>query len=104
MTSDGVLRLTLDRALHFNTNVTAWHWPDRGGQPVLQDKAILELKYPQELALPALAKEVIAEFNLNPAAASKYRIAIRASPFGPQVLALSPELNSEEEMPVLRIA
>src|SRR5687767_12107242 len=55
MTSDGLLRLTLDRALCFHTDVT-WRWPQGGGQQVLQDKAILELKYPQELALPALAK------------------------------------------------
>ncbi|HUS37761.1 MAG TPA: polyphosphate polymerase domain-containing protein [Verrucomicrobiae bacterium] len=104
MTSDGMLRLTLDRSLEFNTNVTAWSWPNRGGEPVLNDKAILELKYPNELALPSLAKQIIAEFNLNPAAASKYRMAIRASQYAPQVMALTPELNSEEEPPVLRIA
>ena len=104
MTNDGMLRLTLDRDLQFNTEVTPWFWPERGGTAVSADKAILELKYPQELALPSLAKQVIAEFNLSPAAASKYRTAIRASKLGPQVMALSPELNSDEELPVLRIA
>ena len=103
MTSDGKLRLTLDRDLKFNTDVTPWFWPERDGQAVLQDKAILELKYPQELALPALAKQVIAEFNLSPTAASKYRTAIRASSFGPLVMALSPEIQ-DEEPPALRIA
>lgn len=104
MTNEGMLRLTLDRALEFNTDVAAWEWPGRGGQPVLPEKAILELKYPHELALPSLAKKVIAEFNLSPTAASKYRTAIRASKYGPQVMALTPELNLEEETPVLRIA
>lgn len=106
MTNDGLLRLTLDRDLQFNTDVAAWEWPNRGGQAAIHDKAILELKYPQELALPALAKQVIAEFNLSPAAASKYRTAIRASKFGPQVMALIPEAAHEDavETPVLRIA
>lgn len=102
-TNDGLLRLTVDRALHFNTDVTPWFWPERGGQPVLHDKAILELKYPQELALPALAKQLIAEFNLSPAAASKYRTAIRASSFGSHVMALSPDVQ-DEEPPALRFA
>lgn len=104
LTNEGMLRLTLDRALQFHTDVS-WRWPNGGGKPVLHDKAILELKYPQEMALPSLAKRVIAEFNLNPGPASKYRMAIRASHLAPQVLAIDPEAaQSEEANPVLRCA
>jgi VTC domain-containing protein len=108
MTSDGLLRLTLDRALHFNTDVTPWLWPGQGGTQFLADCAILELKYPQSLALPALAKRIVTEFNLNPGPASKYRMALRASQLAPQVMALTREDEDDEpasvETPVLRCA
>lgn len=103
MTSDGLLRLTMDRALHFNTEVK-WHWPGRGGTPFLTEFAILELKY---LQLPALAKKCIAEFNLTQGPASKYRMALRASHLAPQVLALMPNDEADEESapkPALRVA
>lgn len=92
MTSDGLLRLTVDRALHFNTKVE-WQWPGLGGTPFLCEFAILELKY---LQLPALAKNVIAEFNLNPGPASKYRMALRASHWAPQLMAIDPSLDNEQ--------
>lgn len=107
MTSDGLLRLTLDRALFFNTNVSPWFWPGTGGTQFLTDRAILELKYPQSLALPALAKKIVTEFNLSPGPASKYRMALRASHLAPQVMALVSESDSEietEETPALRCA
>jgi hypothetical protein len=90
MTSDGLLRLTLDRALHFKTGVE-WNWPGTGGTPFLTDSAILELKY---LQLPALAKKLIGDFNLNPGPASKYRMALRASDLAPQLHALDPSIAS----------
>src|SRR2546423_2906203 len=57
-------------------------WPGTGGTLFLTDRAILELKYPQSLALPALAKRIVTEFNLSPGPASKYRMALRASQIG----------------------
>lgn len=103
MTSDGLLRLTMDRALHFNTDVK-WHWPGPGGTPFLTEFAILELKY---LQLPALAKKVIGEFNLTPGPASKYRMALRASHLAPQVMALMPaetDDDDQDDKPALRCA
>jgi len=107
MTSDGLLRLTLDRALHFNTDVSPWSWPGTGGTQFLTGRAILELKYPQSLALPALAKRIVTEFNLSPGPASKYRMALRASHLAPQVLALVANGDGEieaEDAPALRCA
>jgi hypothetical protein len=108
-TSDGLLRLTLDRALHFNTQVAPWLWPGTGGTPFLTDRAILELKYPHAMALPALAKRIVTEFNLSPGPASKYRMALRASQHGPHVMALvsDGDLDGEIEThptPALRCA
>jgi hypothetical protein len=107
MTSEGLLRLTLDCALHFNTEVAPWQWPGTGGTQFLADRAILELKYPQNPSLPALAKRVVTEFNLNPGPASKYRMALRASHLAPKVMALVNEVDGEiehEETPALRCA
>jgi hypothetical protein len=107
MTAEGLLRLTVDRALHFNTEVTSWRWPGLGGKQFLADSAILELKYPQSPALPALAKQVITQFNLNPGPASKYRMALRASHLAPHVLALDTNGNGhadEEDDAALRCA
>ena len=107
MTSDGLLRLTMDRALYFNTDVAPWIWPGRGGAQFLADQAILELKYPQSPALPALAKQIVTEFKLTAGPASKYRMALRASQFGPQVAALDavPDEEADQmEASVLRCA
>lgn len=75
MTSDGMLRLTVDQALRFDPDVNG-EWPETEGSPFLMEFAILELKYMQ---LPAIAKKLIEQFNLSAGAASKYRLAIRAS-------------------------
>lgn len=88
MTTDGLLRLTVDRGLRFQTGVE-WTWPGTGGSAFLTDSAILELKY---LQLPALAKKLIGDFNLNPGPASKYRMALRASPYASQLHALDPAI------------
>jgi hypothetical protein len=107
MTPDGLLRLTMDRALHFNTEVAPWNWPGLGGTQFLNDQAILELKYPQSPALPALAKQIVTEFNLNPGPASKYRMALRASHLGPHVTKLDAAADEESEAaetPILRCA
>jgi hypothetical protein len=81
MTPDGMLRLTIDQALRFDIEVNR-HWPATDGAPFLTEFAIVELKYRQ---LPALGKQMIETFNLNPGPASKYRMALRASALAPQV-------------------
>lgn len=101
-TPDGLLRLTVDRALKFQTDVS-WKWPARQGTEFLADLAILELKYP---TLPTLAKNLIEEFNLTPAPASKYRMAMKSSALAAQIeaaaiAAQAPELQSA---PVLNVA
>jgi hypothetical protein len=97
MTSDGLLRLTVDKALQFNTEVN-WSWPANGLTPFLTEFMILELKYPQ---MPAIAKKIITDFNLNPGPASKYRMALRASSLAPRILAIDPDaaaLESDAEV------
>jgi hypothetical protein len=83
LTAEGMLRLTVDQALRFDTEVNG-EWPRTEGAPFLTEFAVLELKY---LTLPSIAKKMIEEFNLSPGAASKYRMAIRASKLAPQALA-----------------
>jgi hypothetical protein len=73
---DGRMRLTLDR--HISSQRTdAWEFPKASkGLPVLRSQAILELKY--QTALPALFKEFLEVFGLQPSAHSKYRSALQA--------------------------
>lgn len=92
-TADGVLRLTVDRALKFQTDVS-WKWPAREGTEFLADLAILELKY---VTLPALAKSLIEEFNLTPAPASKYRMAMKSSALAAQIEAAGAAFPVEAE-------
>jgi len=103
ITPEGMLRLTVDRALRFDTDVQL-AWPAQRGEPFLKENAILELKYPR---LPALAKRIIEEFNLNPGPASKYRMALRASKLAPHVEALDGVAEadaSDADNSVLRVA
>jgi hypothetical protein len=87
MTSDGLFRFTVDQSLRYDTEVGA-AWPITDGTPFLTEFAIVELKY---LQTPALAKEVIEKFNLNPGPASKYRMALRASKHAPRLETLVTE-------------
>jgi hypothetical protein len=82
MTPDGMLRLTVDQALRFDAELNG-EWPITEGSPFLKEFAILELKYMQ---LPGIAKKLIEQFNLSAGAASKYRMAIRASKLAPRAL------------------
>jgi hypothetical protein len=76
VTTEGPLRLTVDRALR-GRPINAWQvTPGDGGLTLLPGQAILELKFRD--ALPALFKELIQEFGLTPGAASKYRVCMRA--------------------------
>jgi hypothetical protein len=74
-TIEGPVRLTLDR----DVRVAAADEPrfnDRGGQPVVGDQMILELKYRRHV--PALFKQLAETFGLEPQRASKYRLGITA--------------------------
>ena len=78
------LRLTLDtdvRALAaarvgFNANL---------GRAIYEHQVVLELKYP--VAVSAMFKELVQEFRLTPARASKYRTAVSALGLIPEVTA-----------------
>jgi hypothetical protein len=68
----GPLRLTLDRRLR---GVLAQDWvaaPFEGGLPLLTGRVILEFKF--RAALPALFRQLVADFRLAPAGVSKYRL------------------------------
>lgn len=99
-TNEGLLRLTVDRALKFKTDVS-WQWPGRGGSDFLADLAILELKY---ATLPTLAKNLIEEFALTPAPASKYRFAMKSSHLAAQIEAAGPAIPIEPEAASLKVA
>jgi VTC domain len=85
MASDaqGVLRLTLDR--HIRGELTNdWQFlPVMAGTNILEEAVICELKFRD--TLPQRFKSLIAEFQLQPSAVSKYRRFIQ------NVLGISPE-------------
>jgi hypothetical protein len=87
MTSEGLFRFTVDQSLRYDTEVAST-WPVTDGTPFLTEFAIVELKY---LHMPAIAKQVIEKFNLNPGPASKYRMALRASKHAPHLETLVTE-------------
>jgi hypothetical protein len=83
-TGAGLIRLTLDE------DVQAWRasqsefLPLSDGTPLLDDRAILELKF--RLAMPALFKQMIEEFQLSTQPVSKYHLAVTALRCAPEVL------------------
>jgi hypothetical protein len=97
MTADGLFRFTVDQSLRYDTEVSST-WPVTDGTPFLTEFAIVELKY---LHMPALAKQVIEKFNLNPGPASKYRMALRASKYAPKLEAL---ITDDEDADALESA
>ena len=72
MTPDGLARVTLDRAMH-GIACEAFSFESRPSTPLLDDTMILELKYRQ--VLPAVFKQLVEEFSLQPQRSSKYRVA-----------------------------
>ncbi len=73
---EGPLRLTLDRGLHC-LPACGWRLEDvRDGRPLLEGQAVLELKFRGAMPLPF--KRLLEELRLAPAAASKYRLGVRA--------------------------
>jgi hypothetical protein len=80
-TTEGPVRLTLDSDVRV-TPADEPRFSDMGGEPVVGDRMILELKYRQHV--PALFKQLVETFALEPQPASKYRLGITAlgeSPF-----------------------
>jgi hypothetical protein len=76
LSTEGPVRLTLDRHVRC-LPAAGWHVKDiRDGLPLLEGQAILELKF--RGALPTLFKLLLEEMALAPAAASKYRLGVRA--------------------------
>ena len=75
MTSDGLVRLTLDRDLRARrANGLTFH-PDPGRR-LLDHDVILELKY--RVSLPAMFKLLVEQYALTPIPISKYRVGATA--------------------------
>jgi hypothetical protein len=72
MTADGLARVTLDRAMH-GIATEAFSFESRPATPLLDGTMILELKY--RLVMPAVFKQLVEEFALQPQRSSKYRVA-----------------------------
>ncbi len=73
-TPAGLIRLTLDEDLRACRVRQPEYVPVTGGTGLLQDQAILELKF--RLVMPALFQELLKEFGLNRQAVSKYQLAV----------------------------
>jgi hypothetical protein len=74
-TAEGLVRMTLDTNLRA-TPVDAPNFAAGAGQPFLDGRHILELKY--HARVPAVFRRLIEEFALTPRTASKYRLAVAA--------------------------
>jgi hypothetical protein len=80
-TAEGPVRLTLDNDLCV-APADDLRFSDNAGRPVLADRMILELKYRRHV--PAIFKQLVETFALEPQRTSKYRLGIAAlgeSPF-----------------------
>ena len=75
MSSNGPLRLTIDRDI-VATPISSVAFTSQSGIEVLSGREVLELKY--RVHVPSLFKRLIAEFNLEPRAISKYRMGVAA--------------------------
>ena len=74
-TVEGPVRLTLDRDIRA-TSIDEPRFSEGEGQPVIGDCMILELKYRRDV--PALFKQLVETFALEPRRSSKYRLGILA--------------------------
>ena len=75
MCDDGLARLTLDASLSA-TPVDSPQFTPAHGAPLMPDYVVLELKY--RVYLPAIFRQLVEEFALEPATISKYRLAMSA--------------------------
>jgi hypothetical protein len=74
MSDYGPFRLTIDEDLR-GTATTAPEFLDAAGIS-LTDNSIIEMKF--RAVMPALLKQLVEEFALQPAKVSKYRLAVEA--------------------------
>lgn len=74
-TTEGPVRVTLDDDVRV-TPIEAPQFSDDPGRPVLGGLMVLELKYRQHV--PAIFKQLVGNFTLEPQRASKYRLGIAA--------------------------
>jgi len=84
--SGGTIRMTVD------TNLRVLPMPDRAfipgvGFPLIDGHCIVELKY--RLELPALFKQLVETFRLEPSAVSKYRLGLSVLDYAPLTTALA---------------
>jgi hypothetical protein len=96
MTQYGPVRLTLDQDIQA---VPANGLSFANGTPgtrLSEDRVIIELKY--RSTMPAVFKQMIETFALNPQPVSKYRLAVVALGFATQI---TPQTSSEAPTPVL---
>jgi hypothetical protein len=77
----GPIRLTLDRDLRALAVAGPSYGPREQALPIAANISILELKY--RYAMPLVFKRLVAEFGLNPAPVSKYRMAMEALGLAP---------------------
>lgn len=81
MSSEGPVRLTLDRQVRCLPAIN-WTLADAAGwKPILVNEWILELKF--RLAWPALFKTLTEELGLTPQPVSKYRLSVQAFGWDP---------------------
>ncbi|MCU0703451.1 MAG: polyphosphate polymerase domain-containing protein [Fimbriiglobus sp.] len=74
---DGAVRMTLDREAFGITTAAVSLDPISTGTPLLTDLVVVELKF--MTGLPALFKEAVERFRLQPTGVSKYRRCVRAA-------------------------
>jgi hypothetical protein len=74
-TIEGPVRLTLDSDVRV-ARADEPRFSDEQGRPVLDDRMVLELKYRQHV--PAIFKQLVEAFALEPQRASKYRLGVAA--------------------------
>lgn len=72
-TVHGPARLTVDTGLRARPH-SGWTFSEGEMTPVLDDRQIIEMKF--LVAMPAVFKRALAEFNLAPVSLSKYRLAV----------------------------
>lgn len=92
MTAAGPVRLTIDEQIRARA-VSDVVFDDVDRRDVLDGQTVVELKY--RVALPAVFKELVGEFNLAPQRVSKYRLAARRLELIPSSMRPSTPASSE---------
>jgi hypothetical protein len=96
-TAEGPVRLTVDRDLHAAPVAT----PGAGApvvRPVLAGQCVLELKF--RGPAPALFKDLIAAFSLDPQPCSKYRLSMHALELAATAPPPAPAIRTRDRAPL----